>query len=61
MPAVAITDHGVMFGVIDMVLTGKEFETVKPLIGCEFYICEGDVTEDKSTKKTKKQKHKRDK
>ncbi len=52
MPAVALTDHGVMFGVIDMVLNGKECPEVKPLIGCEFYICEGDVINDKTTKKT---------
>ncbi len=51
MPAVALTDHGSMFGVIDMVLNGKATPEVKPLIGCEFYICEGDVIEDKTTKK----------
>ncbi len=52
MPAVAITDHGVMYGAIDMVLTHKEYPNVKPLIGCEFYICEGDVINDKTSKKT---------
>ncbi|MCD8024402.1 MAG: DNA polymerase III subunit alpha, partial [Candidatus Gastranaerophilales bacterium] len=52
MPAVAITDHGVMYGIIDMVLTHKEYPEVKPILGCEFYIAEGDVINDKSTKKT---------
>ncbi|MBE7706008.1 MAG: DNA polymerase III subunit alpha [Cyanobacteria bacterium SIG30] len=52
MPAVAITDHGTMYGIIEFYLQGKEVPEVKPLIGCEFYICDGDVLEDKTTKKT---------
>jgi DNA polymerase-3 subunit alpha len=37
MPAVAMTDHGVMYGAMDFgqCATGKP---VKPIIGCEFYI-----------------------
>ena len=52
MPAVAITDHGTMYGIIEFYLQGKEVPEVKPLLGCEFYICEGDVINDKTTKKT---------
>jgi len=52
MPAVALTDHGTMYGVIDFYLNSKNIEGVKPLIGCEFYICDGDVKNDKETKKT---------
>ncbi len=52
MPAVAITDHGTMYGLIEFYLQGKEVPEVKPLLGCEFYICEGDVINDKTTKKT---------
>lgn len=52
MPAVAMTDHGVMFGIIDLILNAKECPEVKPLVGCEFYLAEGDVLEDKTTKKT---------
>jgi len=37
MPALAITDHGVMYGVIDFYKTCKA-EGVKPIIGCEVYI-----------------------
>ena len=44
MPAVAITDHGNMYGAIQMYETAKEMG-VKPLIGCEFYVHDGDITE----------------
>lgn len=37
MPAIAITDHGNMFGVPNFVNSAKK-EGVKPVIGCEFYI-----------------------
>lgn len=47
MPAVAITDHGVMYGAIDLYKTAKEIG-VKPIIGCEFYVFKGDLTEKNS-------------
>ncbi len=66
MPAIAITDHGVMYGCADMFIAKndmlshmlsddvqelkKKIEAVKPIVGCEFYICEGDVIEDRSKK-----------
>ena len=37
MPAVAITDHGNMFGVIDFYLAAKKMG-IKPIIGCEVYV-----------------------
>ena len=37
MPAVAITDHGTMFGVIDFYKAAKE-DGVKPIIGFETYM-----------------------
>lgn len=37
MPAIAITDHGNMYGVPKFVREAKK-EGVKPIIGCEFYI-----------------------
>jgi DNA polymerase III subunit alpha len=46
MPALAITDHGNMFGVFDFVATAKKYKNddgtlkVKPIIGCEFYMVE---------------------
>ena len=47
MPAVAITDHGVMYGAMEFCKTAKE-AGVKPIIGCEFYVYDGDITEKKS-------------
>lgn len=37
MPAVAITDHGVMYGVIDFYKEAKK-QGIKPIIGCEVYV-----------------------
>ncbi len=36
MPAVAITDHGVMYGVIDFYKEAVK-QGIKPIIGCEVY------------------------
>ncbi len=44
MPAVAVTDHGVMYGALDLYLEAKE-AGVKPIIGCEFYVHTGDISE----------------
>lgn len=37
MPALAITDHGTMFGVIDFYRAARE-AGIKPIIGCEVYM-----------------------
>src|SRR3546814_5503788 len=37
MRAVAITDHGNMFGVFNFVAQAAKFN-VKPIVGCEFYM-----------------------
>ncbi len=37
MPAIAITDHGNMFGAIEMYKECKKND-IKPIIGCEFYV-----------------------
>lgn len=39
MPAVAITDHGNMFGVFEFVAEGNK-QGIKPIVGCEFYVVE---------------------
>lgn len=49
MPACAITDHGVMYGAIEFYKTAKE-HGVKPIIGCEAYVTEGDIKEKKAEK-----------
>lgn len=39
MPAVALTDHGNMFGAFKFVAEASRFN-VKPIVGCEFYLVE---------------------
>ncbi len=41
MPAVAMTDHGNIFGAVHFVNAAKH-AGVKPIIGCELYICKKD-------------------
>ncbi len=41
MPAVAMTDHGNIFGAVAFVNAAKEVG-VKPILGCELYICKKD-------------------
>ncbi|HVM15601.1 MAG TPA: DNA polymerase III subunit alpha [Egibacteraceae bacterium] len=40
MPAVAMTDHGNMFGAVDFYKAGRR-HGVKPIIGCEIYLAPG--------------------
>ena len=40
MTAAAITDHGVMYGVIDFYKAAKK-EGIKPILGCEVYVAPG--------------------
>lgn len=40
MDSAAITDHGVMFGVIDFYRAAKE-AGIKPILGCEIYVAPG--------------------
>jgi DNA polymerase-3 subunit alpha len=46
MPALAITDHGNMFGVFNFVAEAAKYNTkenpnlIKPVVGCEFYLVE---------------------
>ena len=44
LPAVAITDHGVMYSAIEFYEKAKA-AGINPLIGCEFYVHNGDITE----------------
>ena len=39
MDACAITDHGVMFGVVDFYLAAQK-RGIHPVIGCEVYVCQ---------------------
>src|SRR5690554_695646 len=40
MPAVAMTDHGVLYGVVEFYKKSVE-EGIKPIIGCEVYVTPG--------------------
>ena len=40
MDSMAITDHGVMYGVIDFYRAARE-AGIKPIIGCEVYVTSG--------------------
>ena len=40
MDSVAITDHGVMYGIIEFYKAAKE-AGVKPILGCEVYVAPG--------------------
>lgn len=37
-PALAITDHGNMFGVKEFLKVAKDFPDIKPIVGCEVYL-----------------------
>src|SRR5215212_8887976 len=47
-PAVAVTDHGVMYGAIDFYKAARE-KGIKPIIGCEVYVAPGSRLEKKSS------------
>jgi DNA polymerase-3 subunit alpha len=47
-PALAITDHGAMYGVIDFYKAARE-QGIKPIIGCEVYVAPGSRHEKKTT------------
>ncbi len=42
MPAIAITDHGNMYGVKEFYRFAAKHPSVKPIIGCEIYVSIGD-------------------
>ena len=52
MPAVAMTDHGNMFGTIDFYNKAKELD-IKPIIGIETYVVNNDL-DDPNSKKDKR-------
>ncbi|HWC61057.1 MAG TPA: DNA polymerase III subunit alpha, partial [Verrucomicrobiae bacterium] len=51
-PALAITDHGAMFGVIDFYKAARE-KGIKPIIGCEMYVAPGSRLEKKQGSSTR--------
>ena len=51
MESIALTDHGVMYGVLDLVKKCKE-KGIKPIIGNEMYVINGSI-DDPQPKKEK--------
>src|SRR4051794_14464640 len=47
-PAMAMTDHGVLFGAIDFYQAARE-KGIKPIIGCEVYVAPGSRLEKKAS------------
>jgi DNA polymerase-3 subunit alpha len=43
MPAIALTDHGVMYGAIELLKVCKNKGNIKPIVGNEMYIINGDI------------------
>ena len=52
MDSIALTDHGVMYGVLDLVKKCKE-KGIKPIIGNEMYVINGSI-DDPQPKKEKR-------
>src|SRR6266849_1778743 len=48
LPALAITDHGVLYGAIDFYKAAQE-KGIKPIIGCEVYVAPGSRFEKKTS------------
>jgi len=46
--AVAVTDHGVMYGAMELYRIAKDAQ-FKVLLGCEFYVLHGDITKKDAT------------
>ena len=42
LPGIAVTDHGVMYSAIEFYELAKKYN-INPLIGCEFYVHNGDI------------------
>jgi DNA polymerase III subunit alpha len=47
-PALAVTDHGVLYGAVDFYKAARE-HGIKPIIGCEVYVAPGSRLDKKST------------
>ena len=56
MPAIAMTDHGVMYGAIDFYKTATK-QGIKPIVGCEVYITTGSRFEKKESRGTARTHH----
>lgn len=51
MPAVALTDHGVMYGIMEFYKKAKQ-KNIKPIVGCEVYVAQSGTRFDKNKRST---------
>jgi len=56
MDSIALTDHGVMYGAVELFIKAKE-KGMKPIIGCEMYVTPGDYKSKESTAENRKRYH----
>ena len=56
MPAVALTDHGNLYGAIDFYMAAKKAK-LKPILGCEVYLAPGSMYEKKDISGRKRESH----
>jgi len=56
MDSIALTDHGVMYGAVELFIKAKE-KGIKPIIGCEMYVATGDYTSKDATAENRKRYH----
>ena len=55
MPAIALTDHGVMYGAIELIKECRK-KGIKPIIGNEMYVINGDIEVNPKEKKKRRKK-----
>ena len=56
MDSIALTDHGVMYGAVELFIKAKE-KGIKPIIGCEMYVASGDYKSKDPTAENRKRYH----
>ncbi|MEL6460845.1 MAG: DNA polymerase III subunit alpha [Cyanobacteria bacterium J06558_2] len=56
MPAIALTDHGVMYGAIELIKVCRK-KGIKPIIGNEMYVINGDIEINITEKKRRHRKY----
>ena len=56
MPAIALTDHGVMYGAIELIKVCRK-KGIKPIIGNEMYVINGDIEINITEKKKRHRKY----
>ncbi|EKE15832.1 MAG: hypothetical protein ACD_11C00103G0034 [uncultured bacterium] len=56
MDSIALTDHGVLYGAVELFIKAKE-KGIKPIIGCEMYITPNDLHSKNPTAEDRKRHH----